>query len=304
MKVKDGIIGLVVGDALGVPFEFQSRESLLLSPATDMVGYGTYNMPTGTFSDDSSMALATMASIVNNNGEIDYRDIMEEFVQWWQHQKYTQYDNTFDIGITTASALRNFTLGMDPLESGLSGERDNGNGSLMRILPLAFLGDIDVETIENVSALTHGHERSKMACVFYIELAKSILNENKSIREHVQIASDKVMDYYGDSPELGHYKRIFDGTIFDDGLESISSKGYVVSTLEAVIYVLGNSDSYKEAMLKSVNLGNDTDTVAAIAGGIAGLYYGYDNIPNEWVEQIKDVEKVIDLCEKLETIIN
>ncbi|MCF0227096.1 MAG: ADP-ribosylglycohydrolase family protein [Methanobrevibacter sp.] len=297
MKVKDGIVGFVVADALGVPVEFSQRDELLKKPVTDMIGYGTYNMPPGTFSDDSSMTLATMASIVNNNGEIVYEDIMNEFIEWWQNSKYTQYDNTFDIGNTTSVALYNYMKGANVFDCGLLGDRDNGNGSLMRILPLAFIKDIDYKTIENVSGLTHGHPRSKLACVFYVEFAKSILNDNdKSIKEHVSIASDKIKDYYKDSNEIKKFKRILDGSIFDDDIDTIKSSGYVLSTLEAVIYILGNTNSYKEAVLGAVNLGSDTDTVGAISGGIAGLFYGYDDIPVKWINKIKGIDKVIDLC--------
>ena len=131
MKVKDGIIGLIIGDALGVPVEFKYREDLKLNPVTKMEGYGTYNMPPGTWSDDSSMTIATMASIVNRNG-IDYDDMMNEFVAWVETGKYTQYNDTFDYGITTVNGIHNYKNGIEAIECGGTNERDNGNGSLMR----------------------------------------------------------------------------------------------------------------------------------------------------------------------------
>ena len=142
MKVKDGICGLIIGDALGVPVEFTSREYLKENPVTDMMGYGTYNMPPGTWSDDSSMAIATMASIVNRQG-IDYNDLMCEFIEWVDNGKYTQYKDTFDYGSTTINGIYNYKSGRNPLECGGTDGRDNGNGSLMRILPLAFIPGID-----------------------------------------------------------------------------------------------------------------------------------------------------------------
>ena len=173
MKVKDGIMGLVIGDALGVPVEFTQRYERESDPVTCMRCCGTYNMPAGTWSDDSSMTIATMASIINVRG-IDYEAIMGEFCEWLFNEKYVQY-RVFDYGNTTGSALYKSRGGTPALECGGTGDRDNGNGSLMRILPLAFIPDIDYETIENVSALTHAHKRSKIACVFYIEIAKSML---------------------------------------------------------------------------------------------------------------------------------
>ena len=296
MKVKDGICGLIVGDALGVPVEFTSREELEEHPVTRMEGYGTYNQPPGTWSDDSSMTIATMASIVNKNA-IDYDDIISEFCEWRFNSKYTQYNNTFDCGITTNTALSNYKNGVPAIDCGPKGERDNGNGSLMRILPLAYIPNISYEEIENISALTHGHERSKIACVLYIEIAKSMLENDLSIREHVAKSCDKIKNYYKDSIELIHFERIF-----NDDLDYVESSGYVIKTLEAVINCLENTDNYKDAVLKAVNLGRDTDTVAAICGGLAGIYYGIDSIPIDWINQIVKIDEVFELCEKYEAL--
>lgn len=301
MKVKDGIIGLIIGDALGVPVEFQSRESLKIDPVTKMEGYGTYNMPPGTWSDDSSMTIATMASIVNKN-EIDYDDIMKEFQSWIETGKYTQYQDTFDYGITTLHGIMNYKNGIDAIKCGGTDERDNGNGSLMRILPLAFIPDIDYETIENISGLTHGHLRSKIACVFYIEIAKSMLENNLTIDEHIKLAGNKIKKHYKDSGELHHFKRIFNDELNDE--DSISSKGYVITTFESVIYSLKNTDNFRDAVLKAVNLGRDTDTVGAICGGLAGIFYGFDSIPIDWINEIPKIDEVIELCEKYEAYCN
>lgn len=301
MKVKDGIIGLVIGDALGVPVEFKYRESLKIDPVTKMEGYGTYNMPPGTWSDDSSMTIATMASIVNKN-EIDYDDIMKEFLEWIENGKYTQYQDTFDYGITTLHGIMNYKNGIDAIKCGGTDERDNGNGSLMRILPLAFIPDIDYETIENISGLTHGHLRSKIACVFYIEIAKSMLENNLTIDEHIKLAGNKIKEHYKDSGELHHFKRIFNNELNDE--DSISSKGYVITTFESVIYSLKNTDNFRDAVLKAVNLGRDTDTVGAICGGLAGIFYGFDSIPIDWINEIPKIDEVIELCEKYEAYCN
>ena len=169
----------------------------------------------------------------------------------------------------------------------------------MRILPLAYIPDIDYETIENVSALTHAHKRSRIACVFYIEIAKSMLeNENLSIDEHIKLAGDKIKNHYKDSEELRHFKRIFEDDLND--VDTISSKGYVIYTFESVIYCLKNTDNYRDAVLKAVNLGRDTDTTAAICGGLAGIYYGYDDIPVDWIDTVWHIDKVLSLCEKFE----
>ena len=296
MKVKDGIIGFIVGDALGVPVEFYSRNELEEEPVVDMREYGTYGQPKGTWSDDSSMTIATMTSIINKKG-IDYADIMDEFIKWMDNAEHTPHKEVFDIGSTTSRGLNRYKEGNSPLSSGGSSTHDNGNGSLMRVLPLAYISGIDYETIENVSALTHAHERSKIACVLYVEIAKSMLsNEGLSIDEHIENSNAKVMEYYEGCEELEHFKRIFD----NDFSEGILSGGYVIDTIETVIYCLRNTSSYREAVLKAINFGGDTDTNGAICGGLAGIYYGYDSIPIDWIEEIIRFEDILELCEKYE----
>ena len=296
MKVKDGIVGLIVGDALGVPVEFKSGYDLSQNPITKMEGYGTYNQPARTWSDDSAMTLATMHSIVQKQG-IDYDDIMDKFVAWYSEAKYMQGNSTFDCGVTTSSAISRYVGQNTPaLESGCKGERDNGNGSLMRILPLAYVKDIDYETIENVSGLTHAHPRSKIACVLYVEMAKSMLeNSGLTMEEHIFSACDKIKEYYKDSPELKHFERIF-----NNDLEIVSGKGYVISTFEVVVRCLLITDNYADAVLEAVNIGIDTDTNAAICGGLAGIYYGFDSIPVDWVNEIDRIDEVLSLCERFE----
>lgn len=295
MKVKDGIIGLVVGDALGVPVEFSSREELKANPITKMEGYMIHNQPPGTWSDDSSMVLATMRSIVNKKA-IDYDDIMNEFCQWLFNAKFTQHHDTFDYGITTSTAINRFDKGIPALECGGKGENDNGNGSLMRILPIVYIPEIDFKTIENISSLTHAHERTRITCVLFIQIAKSMIQNDLSIEEHVDIASKQVQEYYKDSSQLKHLQRIFD----NDYSGEIRSGGYVINSLESAIYCLQTTNNYRDAVLKAVNLGGDTDTTGAICGGLAGIYYGFDSIPIDWMDEIIHLDKVLSLCEEFE----
>lgn len=295
MKVKDGIIGLVIGDALGVPVEFMRRENLIENPVTGMREGGAHGKPKGTWSDDTSLTLATMQSIVNRKA-IDYDDILNEFRLFALKNKYCQYD-AFDMGNTTAEAIFAFDSGVPALKCGGKGERDNGNGSLMRILPMAYVPGVTYEEIGNVSGLTHAHKRSKIACVLYIEIAKSMIDNDLKISEHIDNACDKIKQYYADSKELIHFKRIF-----ENDLDEVEARGYVIKTFEAVIHCLLTTSSFREAVLKSVNLGRDTDTVGAICGGLAGIYYGFDEIPSEWIHEVPQIEKVFNLCEKYEKV--
>lgn len=295
---RDGIYGLIVGDALGVPVEFTTRQERKMDPVTDMREYGTHNQPKGTWSDDSSMVLATLDSIKEKGG-LDYADMMGRFNEWWTHGEYTPFGNVFDIGIATQKAIAKFGTGADISECGSSSEWDNGNGSLMRILPVCLYlyerqkkictsEDESIYALHMTSALTHGHLRSQIACGIYYFLVKAILDCDGTLINRLQIGINNAFKYYRhdsrNNGELIRYERISDLDKFRlcDEAE-IKSSGYVVATLEAAIWCLVNSDNYEQALLKAVNLGDDTDTVGAVTGGLAGLYYGYDMIPEEWI---------------------
>lgn len=299
---KDGMLGLIVGDALGVPVEFMSRTELMKNPVTGMREYGTHHQPRGTWSDDSSMALAELDSI-RTVGTIDYTDMMERFSRWCMYGEYTPFGEVFDIGIATSRALMNYAKGIAPLESGGKTEWDNGNGSLMRILPVClylFKRQKKVCTSENesiymihaVSALTHAHVRSQMACGIYYFLVKAILEEEGSLENRLQKGMDRAYQYYrqdlSNHRELENYKRLADLSEFKETpKEGIKSSGYVVDTLEATVWCLLHSHSYKETVLMAVNLGEDTDTIGAVAGGLAGLYYKEEGIPQEWTQVLQ-----------------
>lgn len=283
LKIKDGICGLTVGDALGVPVEFKPRSYMIENPVTEMLGHGTYDQPKGTWSDDTSLTLATMQSIVNRRA-IDLEDIMNEFLLYVTESKYCQYE-VFDYGNTTIEAIDKFDSGVPASECGGKSDRNNGNGSLMRILPLAFIPGVTYEEIENVSAITHAHPKSKIACVLYIEIAKSMLENDFEISEHISIACDKIRRHYEGSEYLVDFE-----DIFNNNYHVVEGRSYVIKTLEAVLYCLLKTDNYRDAVLKAVNLGRDTDTVAAITGGLAGIYYGYDDIPEEWISDIPQMD--------------
>ena len=308
--VLSGVMGICVADALGVPVEFDGRETLRDNPVIDMRSYGTYNQPTGTWSDDTSLTLCLTDSLING---LDYGDIMARFYKWYSEGAYTPHGEVFDAGVSTRKALNRYLGGTTPLECGGAAERDNGNGSLMRILPILFFLQTTYgtklyekaeafEIIHNVSALTHAHKRSKMACGIYISVA-SMLMEGIDLKIAVRSGIYEAMKYYGKcaefTDELRHFERLA-GNKFERLLENqIRSSGYVVDTLEAAIWCLLNTRSYKDCVLKAVNLGEDTDTVAAVAGGLAGLYYGYGNIPTEWLSVIARRDYVEELCGKL-----
>ena len=271
-KLHDAILGLAIGDALGVPYEFEKRGTFL---CTEMVGYGTHNQPEGTWSDDTSMVLATLDSLKSNDGKIVPKDMFERFNYWLLYGDYTAHGEVFDAGIATCKALQT--------GKPQTGEYDNGNGSLMRILPLAFVPCTDDE-IRAVSAITHGHRISMDACVIYVHIAKRLL-AGESICEII--------------PTL-QYDKPFDRLHRIDQISTseIKSSGYVVDTLEAALWAVShksnNADkekSFRNDLLDAVNLGQDTDTVGAVAGGLAGIIYGLDEV-SDWVETLQNREEL------------
>lgn len=286
-KFYDGIMGLVVGDALGVPFEFKQRDTF---KATDMIGYGTYYQPVGTWSDDSSMTLATVESLARL-GMVDLNDIMRNFYNWLQFGEFTPYGQTFDVGNTTKAAIYRYEYCGDPANCGGKTMMDNGNGSLMRILPLAFT-TYNSKVIESISALTHAHSISKQACDLYIYFARDLISG---------LDKETAAKILGASGLPDGFERI--RYISELNRNEIKSTGYVVDSLEAALWCFLTTDNYRDCVLKAVNLGADTDTIAAIAGGLAGIYYGVGGekgIPKEWINQIARNKYIKQLCTSFE----
>ena len=307
-----GIMGLVVGDALGLPVQFSTREEMKAKPVKGMEGYGVFNVPEGSWSDDGSMALATLCSLLEKDG-VDYEDIMGRFADWHFKGEYTPFGYAYDQGRTCLDAIYSYAKGADAYHCGQTGERSNGNGSLMRILPVCLYAyeqekkgavkeDEALDMVHKVSALTHAHLRSQMACGIYYFLVKAVLNGEGSLQERLQKGVDDAKAYYekdvANLTELAHYGRLFDLESFGQVQEDqIRSSGYVVDSLEAAVWGLLTTDTYREALLKVVNLGEDTDTIAAIAGGLGALYYGYEGIPAEWIEVVQKREWIEEVCE-------
>ena len=312
--VKSGIFGVCIGDALGVPVEFRSREQLKQSPVAKMRALGTHHQPSGTWSDDGSLTLCLADSLCNG---YSLENIALKFLQWYNAEIWTPHGRVFDIGIATSQAIHRISKGTFPALCGGKSEFDNGNGSLMRILPLSFyIKDFPVEKrfdiTKDVSGITHGHIRSVLACFIYLELVLEIMKGKdkweayKTMQETVRyflnhnlICSQIEMDKFHRILELkvGNYEVTSLLTLQE---EEISSSGYVLHSLEASLWCFLNSENYADAVLRAVNLGEDTDTTGAITGGIAGIYYGFENIPDDWVAELVRKEDIENLCATLE----
>ena len=301
LSCRHGIIGAAVGDALGVPVEFKPRGSFTVT------GMQAGQKPAGTWSDDTSMILATMDAFTNDGAE---DACMQNFCAWLYEGKYTSDGDVFDVGITTSKALENYHSGKPFQECGLTAERDNGNGSLMRILPVVYreyakygkdaIGNPEVfAEIHNYSALTHAHPMSKMCCGMYATMAFALLSgmtPEDAFDECVMVSSP----YYHENPEFRPYyqyfSRIFRRSLPGSAEAGIRSGGFAVDTLEAAIWVLLNGNYYEDIVLHAVNLGSDTDTTAAVAGGLAGIAFGEEAIPYDWIQELKGRETLDSLC--------
>lgn len=300
-SMKSVMIGHAVGDALGVPVEFCGRDELDESHVTDMMGFGSYPVPAGAWSDDTSMTLAALDSLAT--GKVDYDEIMENFVRWCSEDAYTPTGEMFDIGRTCLTAIRNYlaTDGKPALECGLNDEHSNGNGSLMRIHPFvlyAFAKNLPLvewlELVRNGSAITHAHDRSELGCLIYAFVLYHLLADPS--KGAIKNALARAECHLRDCAEMPYYSRIFKSNFASLTRDEIKSTGYVVDTLEAALWCLMTTTDYKSCVLKAVNLGEDTDTVAAVAGGLAGALYGYDSIPKEWRDTLINRDYIEELC--------
>ena len=306
---KDILLGTAIGDALGLPIQFLDREVIAKNPVTTMVGYGQFDVPAGTWSDDSSLSLCLAESLCNG---YDLNDISNNFIKWMFEGYWTPFNKAFDIGNTTYFAIVNLRNGISPHLAGMDRERDNGNGSLMRILPLVpYILNMKEEDrfriIGEVSSLTHRHPRSILACIALCEFAIQYINL-QSVEEAYQAMQQTILQLLKRDMFIEEgipFKRLV-GLSYEEfkaiELKDIHSTEYVIDTLEASLWCIFNTTSYKDAVLKAVNLGDDANTVGAITGGLAGIIYGYDTIPSEWLEVLAKKDDIIELADKLDSI--
>ena len=301
---KDVLLGIAVGDAMGVPFEFLKSNEISISAGAEMIGFGSHNQEPGTFSDDSSMTFCTAEALIDT---FDINRIATNFLSWKNQNYWTASNEVFDIGNTSLLALNRLEQGVSPYFSGESDEMSNGNGSLMRILPLVFtIQHLPIEKrysiTKAVSGITHAHIRSVMACFYYLEFARLII-EGKEKKIICALLSNELQAFFESQTEtkkeLAHFDRIFNGGFLNRfDVNDINSTGYVIDTLEAALYSFLKFNRYEMIVIQAIQLGNDTDTIASIAGGLAALYYGNQTIPVNWLNQLKRKEDIIDLANR------
>ncbi len=291
-------MGHALGDALGVPVEGFSRARLRRDPVRDLRGGGSHAQPPGFWSDDTSLMLALLETM---DPAPDLDRTARNFIAWLTEGRFTPGGYPFGIGRTTHQAISRLAAGVEPPRAGGKGEWSNGNGSLMRILPLAFLGDMDepdlLELTHRVSCLTHAHPRSQTACGLLVLLASRLMAglDPAAAYQEAARAGRRYYRRHPFAPEAARHARFLSGDISRLAEDEIASGVYVVETLEAAVWCLLTTATFQEAVLRAVNLGGDTDTTGAVTGGLAGAAYGLPAVPERWLARLAGRDLIDDL---------
>ena len=288
-RLAGGVWGHLVGDAMGVPYEFTPASGV---QRVEWGHRGSHGQPPGTWSDDGGLMLALLDSLLTADFDLEHQGRCA--LKWLSGKAYAP-GPVFDIGNTTNAALQRLKHGVPASEAGGTAETDNGNGSLMRILPVALV-DRDgtdhtiIDHAMSCSALTHRHPRSQVACAVYCLAARALLRDGppEEALAHA-FASLRTIATGRDSAELDNLERFKERT----------GGGYVLDTFWSAWVAVSESQSYAETIERAIRFGADTDTTAAVAGGLAGIYWGCSGIPAEWLSGMRGKEIVDPLIAKL-----
>lgn len=305
--IEGAVLGFATADALGVPVEFTSREQRRQDPVFEMRSGGVHGQTAGTWSDDTSMTLCMIHSLIEKG--IDYEDQMARFADWMENGNYTAHGDVFDIGGATHRAINKFLSGNPAINCGDDSENACGNGSLMRIMPLAFylegkygnwqLDERTAKIIHEASDLTHSNRRCEMACGIYCSIIFQMCSGGY-LPNAVKGGLIPALYFYRDHPDYkdlyGEFEPLLNIDTFTE--DDIKSGGYVLDTLKAAVWCLLTTESYADCVIKAVNLGRDTDTTAAVAGALAGMWYGANTIPINWTDTLAKYDDIKSLSKR------
>ncbi|VWC53378.1 MULTISPECIES: ADP-ribosylglycohydrolase family protein [Burkholderia] len=292
-RLRGGLLGLLIGDALGVPYEFHDAASIPPPAAIDMTpppGFARAHdgVPPGTWSDDGAQALALLDAL-SNDRDLNLDTFARNLQDWFHRGAFTPDGRVFDVGLQTQRALHALAAGAAPAVAGPRDERDNGNGSLMRCFPVVMVAGSRDEAIRlacKQSVVTHGHVRSQLCCALYGLTAMGIV-EGQPAPDAVRTAEDELLARYAGTADEIELKIVLDGRF-----DAPQGSGYVVDSLWSSIHCLLSTGSYEDCVKRAIALGNDTDTTAAIAGSLAGALYGEYALPDRWVAALHGKEQV------------
>lgn len=305
-KIEEALLGVAIGDALGVPVEFMKRDDIAKNPVTGMREFGVHNQPAGTWSDDTSLTLCLAESLCQG---FNTEHMGKTFASWLYDRYWTARGKVFDIGNATRFALDRIASHHPAEGAGRADDQSQSNGSLMRIIPLVFYMRNRTtaerwDITRRVSSITHSHINCAIACFIYLEYARALLLDEK-IKHHITSHYVRVAHEAGEflkslPHDLKPFERVLNGTIHTLDREDIKSSGYVIDTLEASLWCFLTAADFQHAVIKAVNLGDDTDTTGAVTGGLAGMYWGTFYAPKEWLECLARRWDIVDLAERLE----
>jgi ADP-ribosyl-[dinitrogen reductase] hydrolase len=297
-RIEGGLLGLLIGDALGVPYEFHRPEDLPARELLELTAPAGFvrahqRVAPGTWSDDGAQALCLLASLLERE-QLDLGDFGRRMVNWFEHGYLAVDGDVFDVGIQTRAALARLAAGVEAAEAGSRGERDNGNGSLMRVLPLALWhrgSDQDlIEDAMRSSQPTHGHLRSQLCCAVYCLWARRLL---EGVELHaawdaaVAAIEAQVGRWFGGlERDVKKLAKVELAAIDLHRAPGGHGSGYVVDCLHSARLAL-EEPSYEGVVKAAIALGNDTDTTAAVAGGLAGIVFGTEGIPARWRQGLR-----------------
>ena len=290
-KFRGALLGLACGDALGAPVEFKKRGTF--SAVTDMQSGGVFNLKAGQWTDDTSMALCLATSLIECQG-FDAYDQMQRYCKWKNEGYLSSTGKCFDIGIATSLALSSFKKTGNPF-SGNSDPSKAGNGCLMRLVPIALYFYTDFNLTKTMAANSARTTHGARACVEASQLFGAMLH----LALNGASKLDVLLQHGCKSLNSERLQEIANGDYFNKLENEIKGSGYVVDSLEAALWCFYMSNNFENAVLKAVNLGDDTDTTAAICGQLAGAFYGESAIPKRWLNTLHQYEKIADLAEKL-----
>lgn len=288
-RLIGSLLGLAVGDAVGTTVEFKPRGTF--PPMTDMVGGGPFDLLPGQWTDDTSMALC-LAESLQVHPKLDERDLMERFARWRSHGYNSATGECFDIGITTAAAISRYLRTGNPV-AGENGARSAGNGSIMRLAPVAIRWwrnpCVAEEVARRQSCVTHAATEAVEGCVLLLRAILAAISSQSGCEIRVSQERDWPCSL----------QRIATREWSSKAVSEIASTGYVIDTLEAALWSVYRTSSFRDAILTAVNLGHDADTVGAVTGQIAGALYGASGIPGEWLDRLHERQRIEGLAQSL-----
>ena len=297
-RYKGSLLGLAIGDALGTTLEFKEPGTFL--PITDMIGGGFFNLMIGEWTDDTSMALCLAESLIEKE-KFDPTDQMQRYLKWFHEGHLSSNGNCFDIGNTVKTALKKFQLTKEPY-CGSEDPSTAGNGSLMRLapIPLVYANNqkVAIEKAAQSSRTTHGAENCIDACRYMtILMLRALKGKSKEvILNDITLTNLEILDQKPLAPKVAE---IASGSYKRKEPPDIKGTGYVVKSLEASLWAFYKSETFEEGALMAVNLGDDADTTGAIYGQLAGAYYGEEEIPTKWKENLAYKGLIIRFAEQL-----